>query len=271
MTLLLQTGIESKIDAKIRGEIVRVGSSVRQLIDYKNCRVTDINIIDGGFGQVRKVSGSRSLRRFYEAGRRYAKQEVLHLLYGDQISRDRKTIILDAHEALEHDELRHKFDACITSNVLEHSPNPIFLLLNFYFLTKKSGYQFHAIPHYKYTFDMYRQPTPVKHLLDDFLSRTGFDDTTHNADYVESAVVKHGYFRQFHETRPVAYPYIHFHVFDEHNVRELISLMFEEVTNDIIKSEVFSDNLVLFKNRLNDKFVEQFRTTIMAYSEKLLD
>lgn len=271
MALLLQTNIEKQVTDKIRGDVVRVGSLVKQLVDYKNCRVTDINIVDGGFGQVKKIKHIKSIRNIYETSKRYAKQKFLHLWRGDEIGRDWKTIIMDAHETYEHEELRHRFDACITSNVLEHSPNPVFLLLNFYFLTKKSGYQYHAIPHYKYTFDMFRRPTTVKHLLEDFGRRTKIDDTSHNKDYIQSAIVKHGYFRKFHETHPVTYPYIHFHVFDEHNVRELFETMFEDVTNDIIKSEFFSDNLVLFRNKLNKKFINKFRATIATYSEKFLE
>lgn len=118
---------------------------------------------------------------------------------------------------------------------------------------------------------MYRQPTSVEHLLVDFKNKISFDDTTHNEDYAQSAIVKHGYFKKYHETHPIAYPYMHFHVFDEHNIRELFETMFEEVTNDILKTKVISDNLVIFRNNLNANFVNKFRATIASYSENFLD
>lgn len=51
-----------------------------------------------------------------------------------------------------------RYDAAILSNLTGHSPNPIWLLLNFYCITRKTGHQFHAIPHYAYTCDRFRKP-----------------------------------------------------------------------------------------------------------------
>jgi hypothetical protein len=271
MSLELKTDIEKQIHDKIRGKVARIGAAVDELIDYRDCRVTDINMIDGGFGQVRKLDGIRSIRHIWKTAKRYAKQEVMHALHGEKICRDRKTVILDMHTASEHPELSHKFDACISSNVLEHSFNPILLLLNFYYVTKKDGYQYHAIPHCRYIYDKLRPPTKIEHLIEDFTNKTDKNDTTHNREYIELAVNKNpGYPKKFHETYPVAYPVMHFHVFDENNTRELFGLMFEEVTNDILLEPKFSDNVVIFKNRLNDDFIDKHGKTIKEYSENLL-
>lgn len=268
--LLLSTNIEKEVSSKICGNVARIGGSVNQIINYKNCKIVDINIIDGGFGHIKRWQDIKSARNILETAKRQIKQKALHLRYGEKICRDWKTIIMDLHEAYQHEEWMPEFDAVISSNVLEHSPNPIFLLLNFYFITKKGGYQFHAIPHCKYTYDMFRKPTPIEHMVEDFERKTQTDDLTHNEDYIRSAIIKHGYMKKFHETHPVAYPFMHFHVFDENNVRELFQMMFEEVTNDIIKTETVSDNVVIFKNVLNKDFVNKYRKTILGYSENFL-
>ncbi len=270
MALQLGTNIEKKIADKIRGNIARIGASVNEIIDYKNCKVTDINIIDGGFGCIRKWRDIKSINTIVKTAKRHIKQKIMHLKYGEKICRDWKTIILDMHTAYKHEELIHKFDASISSNILEHSFNPILLLLNFYFITKKEGYQYHAIPHYKYTYDMYRKPTLIEHMLDDFVNKTGAEDTTHNDDYTRLAIIKHGYPKKFHTNYPVAYPVIHFHVFDENNTQELFKLMFEDVTNDILLTKIFSDNVVIFKNSLNKNFINKYRKTILEYSENFL-
>jgi len=77
-------------------------------------------------------------------------------------------------------------------HVFEHSPNPILLLLNLYLITRKGGYQFHAIPHYKYTYDSHRNPTDIEHLVSDFENKTDWKDISHNDDYIISAIEKIG-------------------------------------------------------------------------------
>jgi hypothetical protein len=183
---------------------------------------------------------------------------------------DRRTIILDTHDAHTRPEFKHRYDACITSNVVEHSPNPLFFLLNCYFLTKKGGWQYHAIPHYKYTFDRFRLPTPLSHFIEDFDKMTGLDDTTHVADYVQSAIEKDGWQKKRHQVYPISYPYIHHHVFDEHVTRAVCEYMFEEVTNDILKIPSNSDNVVIFRNTLNPQFLARHASTINAYSKSFL-
>lgn len=270
MTLLLATDIDSRVHDQIRGNVARIGGSVNQLVDYSRTKVTDINVIDGGYGYVKKIKDIHSFRNVLGTIRRFWKQEWGHFIHGERISLDRKTMILDMHEAYQRLDMRHTFDAIVSSNVVEHSPNPIFFLLNCYLITKKDGYQYHAIPHYKLIFDMYRKPTTLTHAIEDFKNKMQLDDTTHVQDYIDSAIIKHGWQRKFHQKYPVAYPYMHQHVYDEFNTRELAALMFEEVTNDIIKTEDYNDNIVIFKNTLNKKFVEEYGDIIDAYSKNFL-
>ena len=119
-------------------------------------------------------------------------------------------------------EYQKKYDCVISSNVIEHSPNPIHLILNFSKLITIDGWHFHAIPNAKHCFDKYRKITTIKHMVNDYMNGTDFSDETHLEEYFDSAVLKDGYQKKFHETYPVSYPYIHQHTFDPENVYELI-------------------------------------------------
>lgn len=270
MAYLLNTDIEAKIHAHIRGSIARVGGTVHQIVDYRNTRVTDLNLLDGGHGYIKRWRDIRSFRNLLGTIKRHVTQEYKHFRLGETVPLDRRTIILDAHDAYKHPELKHRFDACITSNVVEHSPNPLFFLLNCYFVTKKGGWQYHAIPHYKYTFDMYREPTPFAHFIEDLEKKTDLDDTTHVADYVQSAMEKHGWQKKRHNVYPITYPYIHHHVYDEFNTREMAEFMFSEVTNDIFKTDANSDNVVIFRNTLNPTFLKKYGHVVDRYSKAFL-
>jgi hypothetical protein len=264
MGLILNSGLDKLVRAHIRGSLLRIGGNVNQLIDYRSCRVTDMNVLDGGYGAVASLSirsVKRSLRNIIKLG----VQELRFLRQGPRVVRDRNVILCDAHWAYRRTSLHRRFDSVISSNMIEHSPNPIWLLYNLHLLAKESGYQFHAIPHCKFTFDMFREPTSIDHLINDFVNKTGMADLTHNHDYYESAVVKHGWQRNFHERYPVTYPYIHFHVFDEQTVQDLCGLMFVDVCNDIIRTEEFGDNVVLYRNNLNPEFVAKFGGLLHDY------
>ena len=242
MGLLLNSCIEEKVKLHIAGKIARVGGSVNQLLTYQNCIVEDINLLDGGYGIVRNINGARTPFQMFKVIQRYLSQERKYLLHGYAIPRDRKTISLDMHNACDNPSFADRYDAVISSNMIEHSPNPIFLLLNFYFVARKGGYQYHAIPHYKYTFDVYRTPTSLEHMIEDFEHKTDKSDTSHSEDYVQSAIEKHGWQKSFHEKYPVAYPYMHFHVFDERNIRQLFEFMFEDVVTDVLTTKEFLSN-----------------------------
>ena len=203
MTLLLNSNIDQLLMSKICDNVARIGGSVNQLVNYKQCQVIDINLPDGGYGEVNKIE----LNNVLPVIKKYLEQEWNYLLKGSKISRDRKTLLLDVHDAYKNDELIDQFDVCISSNAVEHSPNPIWFLLNTWYLTKKDGYQYHAIPHFKYTYDCFREPTPIEHILGDFQKMTTENDTSHNEDYYQSAVVKHGWQKEFHEKYPINYPY----------------------------------------------------------------
>ena len=270
MSLLLNSGIEEKIKRHIVGKVARVGGNVNQLLDYERCIVEDFNLENGGYGIVRSMDGARTPMEVIKAARRYFAQESRFLLRGYAEPRDRKTRLLDMHRAYEVPSLAGRFDAAISSNMIEHSPNPILLLLNFHLVVREGGYQYHAIPHYKYTFDVHREPTSLEHLVADFENKVDESDMSHNQDYIQSAIEKHGWQRKFHEIYPVAYPYMHFHVFDERNISLLFKMVFEDVVTDVLLTRDFSDHVVLFRNTLNKEFISKYRHLIESYSRNLL-
>ena len=249
------------VNKLICGNIVRIGGSVNQLLNYRGKSVQDINILDGGFGSIKSVfqSSRKELKKIFI---RKLKQEIKYLVMGSKIPLDRKTVELDMHYGAQKKELKNRFDSVISSNVLEHSPNIIFLLLNLHFIVKKNGFMFHALPNFNYTFDRYRKPTDLDHFIYDFENKTGFDDSTHTADYIQSAIVKDGYQKDFHKKYPVKYPYMHFHVFDIDNTNQLFSYIFEGVECSLIRTDQFSDNLVLCSNELNKNFKNKYISLI---------
>lgn len=245
----------------IKGNIARVGGSVDQFINYSQCKVTDYNLPLGTFGY--DTFSKKGFSYYYAI----LKQEIKYLLKGEAISRDSKAISLDLHEAIRSGQDKGRFDCLVTSNVIEHSPNPIFLLLNFYFLTKENGWQFHAIPNFRYIYDSHRQVTTLDHLVNDFKVNMPFSDTTHTADYVENVIGKNEKMRAFHEVKPVGYPYLHYHVYDEQSVYELFSLMFEDVSVNLLKTESFNDTVVICRNKLNPAFLEKYGDLVKDYMD----
>lgn len=265
MTLLLNSDITNKVNTHIRGKIARIGGRVDQLLEYKNCSVKDINVKDGGYGAILNIIEKKSIVERYKSAKEILFQELRFILRGSSYPRDRKTELLDMHFAFNNKKIKHYFDACISSNVIEHSPNPIFLLLNFYYITKRGGYQYHAIPNYEYTWDSTRKPTSIEHLISDFENGMWVEDKSHNDDYIQAAITISGWQKKLHEKYPISYPFIHFHVFNIQNTRELFEFIFEDVTVDVIRNEKFGDNLVIFKNEFNAKFRANYLPLVDKY------
>ncbi len=257
MTLLLNSSIEQILKDNLRGHLARVGGKVEQVFNYKNCTVEDINIEN-------RVSNKRSksligrLRYGYDL----LEQEVRFWRKGYHAVRDRKTYFFDVHQTISQKKLPGRFDGILSSNVIEHSHNPILFLLNMHFLVKQDGYHFHAIPYYKFTFDQHRKPTSLEHIIEDFTSMTTPDDCRIHAEEHHQSALKWDSVRG---AKKPSYPGIHCHVFDEHNTKALFEMIFQDVTVDIIKSEVFGDVLVTCRNSLNPKFKAKFEKIMGKY------
>jgi SAM-dependent methyltransferase len=120
------------------------------------------------------------------------------------------------------------YDFILSSHSLEHSANPVKALKEWSRVTKPGGAIILVLPHYKYTFDHRRTPTSLAHMLEDFRCNTTEADTTHFEEVLQlhdlSYDDNNATPEQFRdrcmnnlETR-----WIHHHVFDENNARELL-------------------------------------------------
>ena len=239
------------IKSNIKGNVARIGGTVNQYIDYDLCKVVDFNLADGGYGQATAINRNIINRIIYKL--KGVRKELLYLRYGEKIPRPFRMVIHDFH--LEPPvKYQNKFDCVISSNVIEHSPNPIKLLLNLSKLLNENGWIFHAIPSAKHCYDKYRNISNVEHMIEDYKNDTDLNDQTHIKDYYNSAVLKDGYQKGFHEIYPVTYPYIHQHTFDLKNVNDLFSSIFQDVNVYLDQTEEWNDIFVIYKNKIRDEF-----------------
>jgi hypothetical protein len=254
MALLYNTDIEVQTNKNIVGHIGRIGGTVNQLLKYADCTVTEINIKND-----RKTRYGSSIVGKLRYGYDLLEQEVRFFRKGWRAVRDRKTIWMNILDALTQQRIHDFFDATISSNVVEHSYNSILFFLSTWLITRRGGWQYHAVPCCRFTFDRYRSPTTLSHFVDDFekglVHEVAEDADMHFADFEQSATKSnwpvHDYERRI--------PYLHYHVFDEHNTASLVSLMFEDVTTDIIQlPNQFNDVVILFRNILREGFVRKY-------------
>lgn len=257
MPLLLNSSIEQVLKENLRGHLARVGGKVEQVFNYKNCTVEDLNIEN----RVSNKLGHSFIGRL-RYGYDLLEQEVRFWRKGYHAVRDRKTRFFDVHQAISQKKLHNCFDGILSSNVVEHSHNPIWFLLNMYLLVKKGGYHFHAIPCYRYTFDQYRQPTTLQHMIEDFTTMTTPADCQVHADEHHQSALK---WDSVLGAKKPAYPGIHCHVFDEHNTKAFFEMIFQDVTVDVIKSDEFRDVLVTCRNTLNPEFKVKFESIMGKY------
>lgn len=71
------------------------------------------------------------------------------------------------------------YDFIVSSHMLEHSANPLRVLLTWKRLLKPEGRLLLVLPHRDSSFDHRRPVTTLAHLVEDFESDRGEDDTTH--------------------------------------------------------------------------------------------
>lgn len=150
-------------------------------------------------------------------------------LYGDRVG---KQFDIDCTNENQISKLR-KYDFIVTSHAIEHFANPIKTLkLWEKYLLKDGGYILSIIPDYQYCFDRKRPLTTLNHLIEDFKSNMGEDDTTHIQEQKDLHDWSYGGHHQFydlceknHLTRVV-----HHHTFDIELVEEMFDYCgFEKV------------------------------------------
>jgi SAM-dependent methyltransferase len=122
----------------------------------------------------------------------------------------------------------HEYDFVLSSHNLEHIANPIRALREWMRVVKPGGAIIAILPDYRRTFDHQRQPTTVKHMMQDYESGTSESDLTHLQEILGlhdlSRDPKAGTLDQFHRRslRNFENRALHHHVFDEDNSRALL-------------------------------------------------
>lgn len=122
------------------------------------------------------------------------------------------------------------FDFVYSDNVLEHTPNPIFALIEQLRVTKNDGFVYAVIPNKNFTFDRRRSVTSSKVLVDKYLKNTfhyeideALDVIRHTVDFpVSFSDLKSemDYAKNMTTINDGSY---HFHVFDTKNTLEMLS------------------------------------------------
>lgn len=121
----------------------------------------------------------------------------------------------------------HSYDFVLSSHNLEHISNPVKALKEWIRVARPGGAIIVILPYYRKTFDHRRQPTPVKHMLEDFRLQRDESDLTHLQEILDlhdlSMDPAAGSAANFRERslRNLENRCLHHHVFDEQNTREL--------------------------------------------------
>lgn len=94
--------------------------------------------------------------------------------YGNRIG---KQFVLEASNLYQIDD--NSYDCLISSHCLEHTANPIKVLLEWKRVVVNNGYLLLILPNKKHTFDHKRNDTTFEHLKNDFESNTNESDLSH--------------------------------------------------------------------------------------------
>jgi SAM-dependent methyltransferase len=77
------------------------------------------------------------------------------------------------------------YDFLLSSHMIEHTSNPIRVLLEWVRIVRLGGFQLVIVPNKELTFDHYRPTTTLQHMIDDFTAKRDEDDLTHLNESVE--------------------------------------------------------------------------------------
>jgi SAM-dependent methyltransferase len=122
------------------------------------------------------------------------------------------------------------FDFVYSDNVLEHTPNPIFALIEQLRVTKVGGFVYAVIPNKNFTFDKRRSSTALKVLVDKYLADTFDYEIDEALDVIRNTVdfpivfsdsaAEIAYAQEMVSISDGSY---HFHVFDVQNTLEMLN------------------------------------------------
>ena len=168
--------------------------------------------------------------------------------YGDKIGYQ---FICEATN-LEEKVLPNQYDFIISSNCLEHSTNPLKILVRFVMAVKSGGLILLILPKKEVTFDHKRKVTTYAHLYEDYKKDIGEDDLSHLPEILElhdlSLDPPAGTLEQFKERSLKNYDNrgLHHHVFDLPLLLTILkSLNLEKVYSD----DIVSDYIVIGRKK----------------------
>ncbi len=122
------------------------------------------------------------------------------------------------------------FDFVYSDNVLEHTPNPIFALIEQLRVTKIGGFVYTVIPNKNFTFDKQRKSTPLKVLVDKYLANTfeyeideALDVIRNTVDFPITFSDAAAEMAHAQEMVSIADGSYHFHVFDIQNTLDMLN------------------------------------------------
>ncbi len=123
-------------------------------------------------------------------------------------------------------------DFVIASHVLEHMPFPLAALRHWYRSLASGGVLLLKVPDKRYTFDVQRMQTPLRHLVEEDRNPASFDRRAHFEDWVQHVVRSTPGSPEFdplvNHLMDIDYS-IHYHVWTDEDVRELIDYTRERV------------------------------------------
>lgn len=160
--------------------------------------------------------------------------------YGNRIG---KQFVLEASDL--HVITDDQYDGIISSHCLEHTANPIKVLMEWKRILKKDGKMLLLLPNKQFTFDHKRPYTSFEHLLSDYEQQTEENDLTHLEEILElhDVSMDRGLRGIDFKTRSLENfrnRCLHHHVFNDELVQQLASY-----TNfQLLKKNTFHKHLV---------------------------
>lgn len=130
-------------------------------------------------------------------------------------------------------------DYIAASHLIEHLPNPVQAIFQWFYLLKRGGILYIVIPDARYTFDHRRERTTLEHLVEDYKQNCNECDSTHIDEFTENVDISMlnlgldasdiermqvGCNLHFHDQVASGKGInIHFHVFDPENFLTMIN------------------------------------------------
>lgn len=125
----------------------------------------------------------------------------------------------------------NSLDFVIANHLLEHCPNPLKVIKEFYRILKNFGILYLSLPDKRYTFDKKRKVTPLSHLIKDFNNDIDYVNELHQLDHLKKTIKtkipknpkKRKKLFEYHLNRS-----IHVHVWAYKEMTEFIGYMIEK-------------------------------------------